>query len=67
MDPEQSAVWADDVCGSDPPRFLTAADGTRWMAGDCWCTLPPDHGGDCVCETCAARYGAPGWRTPGEA
>ena len=46
----------DSICGSEPPR-----DGT-W--GDCWCTLPPDHPEEqlCVCEPCAERYGAPGWR-----
>lgn len=42
------------ICGSEPPR-----DG-QW--GDCWCTLPPDHDGECVCAPCRERHGAPGWR-----
>lgn len=46
----------DGVCGSEPPR------GEQW--GDCWCTLPPGHPEDqlCICEICAARSGAPGWK-----
>jgi hypothetical protein len=52
------------VCGSEPPRTLTAPDGTEWTAGDCWCTLPPDHDGQCVCEPCRDRHGTPGWQNP---
>ncbi len=44
----------EEICGSEPP-----AD----HFGDCWCTLPPDHPQLlCICEICAARYDAPGWR-----
>lgn len=52
----------DPICGSEPPRTITAPDGEVWQAGDCWCTLDADHDGDCVCEPCRDRFGAPGWR-----
>lgn len=45
-----------DCCGAVPP-----AD---WI-GDCWCTLPPGHGGEHRCQPCTDRHGAPGW-TDGE-
>lgn len=51
----------DDYCGSDPPLRADDPD-TQW--GDCWCTRASDHGGDCVCEPCRDRYGAPGWPKP---
>lgn len=45
------------LCGSQPPP-----DFTVW--GDCWCTLPEGHPEEeCVCEVCALRHGAPGWKT----
>jgi hypothetical protein len=56
----------DDVCGSEPPRLITDAQGQVWRTGDCWCTLAPDHDGDCVCETCQDRHGAPGWPNPAQ-
>jgi len=28
---------------------------------DCWCTLPPGHGGEHQCGPCTERHGAPGW------
>lgn len=48
----------EDVCGSDPP-VPDGDDGRVW--GDCWCTRLPGHDGDCACEICQARFGAPGW------
>ncbi len=51
----------DDVCGSEPPRRLMGPDGVEWLTGDCWCTREVGHEGDCLCEICAYRYGAPGW------
>jgi hypothetical protein len=56
---------SDDICGSEPPPFLIGVDGSKWVAGDCWCTLAPGHQGDCVCEICRKRYGMPGWRREG--
>lgn len=44
----------DPICGSEPPPNLGF--------GDCWCTLPPDHDGDCLCGPCMERYEAPGWK-----
>lgn len=54
----------DDYCGADPPPVVVAPDGTEWVPGDCWCTRPSDHDGDCICEPCRDRYGAPGWPRP---
>lgn len=51
----------DDVCGSEPPRVVKGPDGGFWVPGDCWCTREPGHEGDCLCEICADRHGAPGW------
>jgi hypothetical protein len=57
----------DDVCGTEPPEEVADALGRIWTFGDCYCTLPPDHGeGVCFCEICTVRYGAPGWPTPKE-
>lgn len=41
-----------DACGSD---------GYYFTHGDCWCTLPPRHDGECRCQPCAERYGARDW------
>lgn len=51
----------DDCCGSQPPRTLVDDNGETWIAGDCWCTLPDGHEGQCLCEPCHRRTGAPGW------
>lgn len=48
----------DDYCGADPPMRADNPD-TKW--GDCWCTKPSSHDGECVCEPCRDRFGAPGW------
>lgn len=48
----------DDYCGVEPP---TRADDPRTNWGDCWCTLPANHEGECLCEPCHVRHGAPGW------
>lgn len=50
-----------DQCGSEPPLLIIDRDGRQWLAGDCWCTLTPDHDGLCYCEPCTIRLGAPGW------
>lgn len=50
-----------EECESEPPAVLTCADGVEWIPGDCWCTRPQGHEGQCVCEICAKRFGAPGW------
>lgn len=44
------------ICGSEPPADVAH------QFGDCWCTLPPDHEGDCQCGPCTERHGAPGWK-----
>lgn len=54
----------EEFCGSEPPRELVDEHGRIWKPGDCWCTRPPHHDGDCLCEVCHARHGAPGWPTP---
>lgn len=51
----------DDYCGSEPP-MRADEPGTQW--GDCWCTLRGNHDGDCVCEPCRDRNGAPSWPNP---
>lgn len=51
----------DDVCGSEPPMRLMDTHGVEWVPGDCWCTREQGHEGDCRCDICADRYGAPGW------
>lgn len=51
----------DLICGSEPPGPVAAPDGSMWLFGDCWCTLPPDHPGLCYCEICTHRHQAPGW------
>lgn len=56
----------DDVCGSGPPEVLVDTQGNVWTPGDCWCTLPPRHDGQCLCEVCTARYNTPGWPSPEE-
>ncbi|MEU5156777.1 hypothetical protein [Glycomyces sp. NPDC021274] len=40
-------------CWSVPP------EGGTW--GDCWCTLPAGHDGECRCEPCTDRFNAPSW------
>lgn len=50
----------DDYCGSEPPM---RADDPESLWGDCWCTRPTGHDGDCLCEPCGKR-GAPGWPKP---
>lgn len=51
----------DEVCGSEPPPLITDAQGDHWAPGDCWCTREPGHEGECACEICTERNGAPGW------
>lgn len=51
----------DDCCGSQPPRTLVDDEGQTWLAGNCWCTLDEGHEGQCLCEPCFIRNGAPGW------
>lgn len=51
------------ICDAFPPDTITDEKGRVWTPGDCWCTLPPGHDGDCHCGPCAKR-GAPGWPHP---
>lgn len=51
----------DDCCGAPPPELFIDEIGREWHAGDCWCTLPPDHDGQHRCQPCTDRVGAPGW------
>lgn len=50
---QEIASWDEPICGANVPE-----DGV-W--GDCWCTMPPGHDGDCFCGPCTERHGAPGW------